>query len=780
MPLIKKRRLKIRWRILATILPVAIIPLAIILGFVIMQIMNHLERQKMVLNDTLVYQIATNINNSYNDQVSALVSLSNIPEIERYAYRQSFRDAIEENDVRDKLLNGEDRIMDSGEGMRDQMFALNIPGVTYLVNRDLASVRDQTSFSWWRAGNLNINPDFENLFDDPLFKRAEEEVRVLDQGKSSRLVFGKFGKEAYEESELRSAFILPIVNALSSPDPDSSYFKLFLLTLVDRGFLDKTIREVTGIKHGMLYILDYKNDMLYFNWDEDDDEKLQEELVDYAEEEGFQKWISFPSLISSDRDVLNNDMLQSILENEYDFEVDLSDGELNSVVVDYNYKNVEYQTFIIDTEQFSDMRAGVKLVYFYPKRLIFAPIWIIIIQILVIALIIGGIIVIIAILVANTLAFPLVTLDNATNKVSQGFLDVDIVSNSNDEIGHLYKNFRRMINAFNDVLSNIQKSSNNLVGYQSTLDTVITNFDGSLKKQAASISESSAIFEELNYSIMQVAQNVKDSLKLTEQAQDHSKASTVIINEMIDEINKIADTSKEINFITELINGISEKTRLLSLNAAIEASRAGEAGKGFSVVASEIRKLALQSNEAANEIGTLIKMNEKRIKAGVDKTSEVIEALNNINSSIQMIIDIVEQINTAAEEESKGSQVIMDIINSFSEEAHGNLKSIDSLGQTRDQLSSEVEKMRNLVLAFKLQSGNAEVIRDIKIVTKEDKLRIAEEKKQQKDKKKKHKSERALKKDVEDNSKSGSGRIETVKAMQVYKPRKGLFGKRRK
>ena len=286
-----------------------------------------------------------------------------------------------------------------------------------------------------------------------------------------------------------------------------------------------------------------------------------------------------------------------------------------------------------------------------------------------------------------------------------------------------------MLGTINEVLSNVQHSSNNLVGYQSTLDRVIKEFDSTIKTQATSIQESSSIFEQLNFSIKQVAENVRQSLMLAENAKMQSQNSGTVINEMVDEIKKIADTSKEINFITELINNISEKTRLLSLNAAIEASRAGDAGKGFNVVATEIRKLALQSNDAANKIGDLLKMNEKRIKIGVDKTTEVIDALDKINGSINNITDIVEQINTATEEESKGSQVIMDIIGSFSGDSDKNMKSIESLGKTRNQLSKEVEKMQNLVVAFKLQSTEKEVVHDIKIVTPEEQARMNEIKK---------------------------------------------------
>ncbi len=763
MAILKKRSLKLRWRLLLIILPVALIPISLIIVILYTRLYSYLEKEKKILNDTFVFQAVQNLNSTYEKSVSKLQGLITADEVKNNIYKERFSGLLEERDVNETVVGLDDS---SGKGLRSIVTNLNITGVVCIINKSLHSLNFNRDFTMWRAGTINTEPDIDKMMKtDPMFNTLRSEITISDEGaKNGRPILGKLRKDVFADNDKYVSLLYPIINENSSPDPESTDFKVFLMLLFTNigsgGYIGDNISSIAGISHGTIYVLDYKNDILYCNYNKN----FSGEELDYElEEEGF-----YPKYINTDENILNDKNIQDVLRKKDDPNDDYT---VNCKVINTRYNNNDYQTFIVDSNWKSGMYSGMKVVFFFPKYVISKPINDIIMQIVIFVLILIIIIFFVSTLVSTTLVNPLSRLDYATNKVSQGYLDVDIITESKDEIGSLYRNFKRMINTINEVLSNIQKSSNDLIGFQGTLNNVINDFEVSINKQAGSINSSIEEFNQLNASIKNVVSNVRNSLKLTKNSQDQVKNANDTINEMIGEINNIADTSEKISFITELINGISEQTRLLSLNAAIESSRAGDAGKGFNIVASEIRKLALQSNQAANDIGNLIKQNDKSIRAGVNKTKEVITALNEINKGFKNLTDTVNEINKAAEEESRGGQVIFSIIESFRAESEKNLKSIDMLIKTRDQLSMEVKKMRNLILAFKVQSSEKEVIYDISSDNIQREKKLKEKKKLQalkkEEREKKIKEELIKQRDI--------NKVDSISALDNYKKKKVPF-----
>ncbi len=707
MKIFNKRVMKLKWRLLLIILPVAIIPISIIIIFIYGRIFNYLEKERRTLNDTMVYQITKNINNSYEKTIAKIPGIITKSEINDSIYLNKFNSMIHEKEIDDRV-NGLDS---NRSGLRELLNTLDVTGIIYLVNKNLSSLSQISDYKYWVGGNINEQPQFDRFVNsDPMYGKMNDYITVSSEGaKNSRPVFGKLAQNTFAQSDSYVALTYPIVNVpQSSPEPGSKEYSVYIMMLLTNmgssGYIAENVKDVSSIDQGTVFVLDYKNDILYCNYlrkyggrDLDPEFDTDEELGVYAE------------YITADEEILKKPEIQNALSENYEKE----DSIYNSSILRVKHDGHNYQTFIINSEKINGMNSGIKIVFLYPREVIGIAINRIIMQIMVLVVIFVIIIFFISVLVSNSLIVPISRLDYATNKVSQGYLDVEINTESKDEIGSLYKNFKRMIKTINEVLSNIQKSSNDLIGFQVTLDKVISNFEGSINLQASMVNDSTIQFNILNDSIKNVVDNVKSSLTITKKSQVQVQEANQRVNEMVDEIKAIADTSNKISSITELINGISEQTRLLSLNAAIEASRSGEAGKGFNVVASEIRKLASQSNQAANEIGGLIKMNDKKIKAGVNKTKEISEALHEVNVSFNFLTEAVNKISTSADEEYAGSQKIMEVIFAISQEAENNIKLIKDLSKTRDQLSMEVKKMRNLILAFKVESAEKEIINDI-------------------------------------------------------------------
>ena len=172
-------------------------------------------------------------------------------------------------------------------------------------------------------------------------------------------------------------------------------------------------------------------------------------------------------------------------------------------------------------------------------------------------------------------------------------------------------------------------------------------------------------------------------------------------------VDKLGERSKEIGQIVESISAIADQTNLLALNAAIEAARAGEAGRGFSVVAEEVRKLAEQSGEAAQNISTLIAGIQadtdsavSAMKEGREKVTTGAKAVEGLHDTFDKITQDVMRITTEITN-------IAASVKGVSESSQNIAEGIAEVDQQGQQVSDE---MRNVSAATQEQSASAQEI----------------------------------------------------------------------
>lgn len=352
--------------------------------------------------------------------------------------------------------------------------------------------------------------------------------------------------------------------------------------------------------------------------------------------------------------------------------------------------------------------------------------------VLAISLVVAGIVLF---FVIRLITRPIEQLNHSARRVSEGYLNEDVVVKRKDEIGQLAENYngmlaslRTMVQEMSETASQLAASSEELTaGTEQNAKAVehvvelVQEASGDAESRAASSAESAKTMEEMSMGIRKIAEAsstiVQSSSQTVSDVQNGSEKVAQVGLQM-EEIRRSTRESAELMqqmselsaFVAEMSGSISDiagQTNLLALNAAIEAARAGEEGRGFAVVAGEVRKLAEQSRVTADRIqqhigemneltGKAYQMIKQDVNANVDRgmsvTEEAQQAFREIERSTQRISEQIHEVSAITEQMSASAD---EIANSVEQIAATSAKSLESFqgvtAATEEQLASMEE-----------------------------------------------------------------------------------------
>ena len=322
---------------------------------------------------------------------------------------------------------------------------------------------------------------------------------------------------------------------------------------------------------------------------------------------------------------------------------------------------------------------------------------------------------------STTIQKSIAYLMQVSKEIAAGNLRVQVEAKTQDEFGILTNAYRDTVRHLRGLIENIQKTSENVAAFSEELTAnahqsaqatqqvagSIGNMAASASQQGVAVNDSAADirgmsqdmqgFEKSAAASSSSAHRVEGIAAEGRQAIAGAVGQMTQIADSVTEsaavIEKLAERSQEIGQISDTISNIAGQTNLLALNAAIEAARAGEAGRGFSVVAEEVRKLAEESGQAAQQIAALI--------AGIQAdTVQAVERMKKGTADVQSGQTVVtnagaafDTIAQAVGELTRNSEAILEAAQRSTQRAERLVQVMDGINQRGREVAEETESV---------------------------------------------------------------------------------------
>lgn len=256
---------------------------------------------------------------------------------------------------------------------------------------------------------------------------------------------------------------------------------------------------------------------------------------------------------------------------------------------------------------------------------------------------------------------------------------------------------RKLAFRLTGMIGRLSESGGEFAKASESLSSSSQSLSTSASDAASSLEETVASIEELSSMVKLNSDNAKQAASLSQGSRSSAEQGEKEIRELINAMSTIAQSSRKVAEIIDVIDDIAFQTNLLALNAAVEAARAGEQGKGFAVVAEAVRGLAARSASAAKEINGLITDTVEQIDRGskvADKSGEVLKA---IVDSVKKVADLNNEISSASLEQSNGLNQINKAMNQLDAATQNNASSAEATAHSAQELSNQSGILKEIV-----------------------------------------------------------------------------------
>ena len=305
----------------------------------------------------------------------------------------------------------------------------------------------------------------------------------------------------------------------------------------------------------------------------------------------------------------------------------------------------------------------------------------------------------------RTINEPLQRVIHAAERMGEGDLSVQTHDSRRDEFGALLRALSQMAGRLHSVIGEVHQGIHTVSLASNEIASGNQDLSMRTEQTAANLQQTSASMAQITATVAQSVQTAEQANLLAGQSAQAAQRGSAVMEQVVSSMARITESSRKINDIIGVIDGIAFQTNILALNAAVEAARAGEQGRGFAVVASEVRALAGRSADAAKEIKALIGSSVDTVQTGSAQVAEAGQTMSEIVEGARRVSTLISDITTAANEQRDGITQVNVAVTQLDQMTQQNAALVEESAAAAASLREQAGRLEQVISVFDVGSS---------------------------------------------------------------------------